>query len=75
MFFGLACSSITLSYEQRMANARSAMSYAGLAVLLALLIWGRASTFSRCILAVCVPANLYTLFVVSGRELQNAMGR
>ena len=75
MFFVLACSSITSSYEQRRAHVRDAMGYAGLAVLFALLIWGRASTFSRIVLGLCIPANLYTLFVVSGRELHAAMGR
>lgn len=75
MFFVLASPSISSTYEQRMSHVRDAMSYAGLAVVLALVIWRRASPICRCILVLCVPTNLYTLFVASGQALHGAMGR
>lgn len=75
VFFVLASPSISATDEQRMTHARDAMSYAGLAVVLALVTWRRASTTCRFILGVCVPTNLYTLFVASGQALHAAMGR
>ena len=75
VFFGLASPSISLTYEQRMSHVRNAMSYAGLAVLLAFVVWRRASTICRLIMVLCVPINLYTWFVASGRALHAAMGR
>ena len=75
MFFVLASPSISLTYEERMSTVRYAMSYAGLAVVLALVAWRRASTICRLLMGLCVPTNLYTLFVASGQALHAAMGR
>jgi hypothetical protein len=67
--------SISATPDQRAAAIRDAMSYAGLAVLLLLGVWRRATAVSRLVLALCVPTNLYTLFVASGQALHAAMGR
>ena len=75
VFFVLESPSISSTHEQRMSHFRDAMSYAGLAVVLALVIWRRASPICRAILGLCVPTNLYTLFVASGQALHAAMGR
>jgi hypothetical protein len=75
MFLVLASPSVSSTYEQRMSVVRDAMIYAGLAVVLALAIWRRSSPICRVILLLCVPTNLYTLFVASGQALHAAMGR
>ena len=67
--------SISSTHDQRAAAIRDAMICAGLAVLLSLGVWRRATTVSRLVLALCVLTNLYTLFVVSGQKLHAVMGR
>lgn len=73
IFTVMASPSVTTTYEDRVGGVRAAMGYAGVAAVLALVIWGRASTISRLILGVCVPANLYTLFVASWQVLYDAI--
>jgi hypothetical protein len=75
MFFVLESPSVSSSHEHRMSTVRDAMSYAGLAVVLAFVSWRRASTTCRLILGLCVAINLYTFFVASGQTLPVAMGR
>lgn len=75
MFFVLASPSVSSTYEHRMSVVRDAMINAGLAVVLALAIWRRAAPVCRVILVLCVPTNLYTLFVASGQALHAAMAR
>lgn len=67
--------SISSTPDQRAAAIRDAMIYEGLAVLLSLGVWRRATAFSRLVLALCVLTNLYTLFIVSGQRLHAVMGR
>jgi hypothetical protein len=67
--------SISATLDQRAAAIRHAMTYAGLAILLSILVWRRASAVSLVVLGSCVITNLYTLFVVSGQRLHALMGR
>ncbi|MCB9886053.1 MAG: hypothetical protein H6838_11195 [Planctomycetes bacterium] len=69
IFKVLETPSMMTPYEERISGVRAAMGYAGFAVVLALVIWRRASTISRLIIGVCVPASLYTLFVASWQVL------
>lgn len=56
-------------YRDFMDAVKSAMDHAGAAVIIAVMIWRRVSASSRRILGLCVIANLYTLFVVTGQRL------
>lgn len=73
-FVVLASPSITFTVDQYKVAVLQAMGCAGLAVLLSLLIWRRASAFSRGALVLCVLVNLYTLFDLGGQKLPAVLG-
>lgn len=63
------CGSVMHLYSQFLELAKNSMDYAGAALIVAVMIWRRASALSRCVLALCVTANLFTLFVVTWQRL------
>ena len=57
------------AYSVFLVAVKSAVDSAGSAAILAVMIWRRAAALSRRILELCVIANLYALFVVTGQRL------
>ncbi len=62
-------------YIEFLELAKNAMDYAGSASIMSVMIWSRASTLSRYVIFLCVTANLFTLFVVTGQRLDALMVR
>lgn len=71
-YYGIwACGSFMDAYSVFMVAVKSAVDSAGSAAILAVMIWRRAAAWSRRILELCVIANLYALFVVTGQRLDD----
>jgi hypothetical protein len=72
--YAFAINVITFATNDYGSIVLQAVGLAGLAVLLACVIWRRVPAGARAMLVLCVLANLWTLFDAGGRRLPAVMG-